>query len=66
MPDKDPSDSTPDYMADKFIALRAYEYWEKRGSPFGSPTVDWFKAIEDIKDDMTRASGTRFSMKEST
>jgi hypothetical protein len=49
---------TPDYMAYAFIALRAYDYWEKRGSPFGSPTVDWYKALEDIKTDMTRASGS--------
>jgi hypothetical protein len=58
MTDKNPANSSPDYMADKFIALRAYEYWEKRGKPFGSPTDDWFRAIEDINGEMTQASGT--------
>ena len=22
----------------------AYEYWERRGRPFGSPEIDWFAA----------------------
>jgi len=47
---------SPDYMADRFIALRAYDYWEQRGRPFGSSTVDWFKSIKDIHSEMTVAS----------
>lgn len=23
---------------------RAYEYWERRGRPYGSPEIDWFAA----------------------
>jgi hypothetical protein len=26
----------------------AYRYWEKRGSPFGSPDEDWFQAEQEI------------------
>jgi len=48
----------PDYMAYAFIALRAYYYWEKRGSPFGSPASDWYEAIKDIRSEMIRASGS--------
>jgi hypothetical protein len=55
---KDPSESTPDYMADKFIALRAYGHWENRGQPFGSPEIDWHRAVGEINLEMTRASGT--------
>ncbi len=31
------------------IAVRAYYHWERRGRPFGSPDVDWYWAIEDLK-----------------
>ena len=31
------------------VAVRAYYHWERRGRPFGSPDVDWFWAIEDLK-----------------
>jgi hypothetical protein len=44
-------------LAERFIALRAYEYWVQRGCPFDSPDIDWFKAIEDIRREMTQASG---------
>ena len=27
----------------------AYEYWEKRGHPIGSPEVDWFAAENDVR-----------------
>jgi len=49
---------SPDYMGDKFIAIRAYQFWEDRGKPFGSPDLDWFRAKEDIRREMTRVSGT--------
>jgi hypothetical protein len=47
-----------DYIGDKFIAVRAYLHWQDRGKPFGSPELDWFRAKEDIRREMTRASGT--------
>src|SRR6266699_3689807 len=31
------------------IAVHAYYHWERRGRPFGSPEVDWYWAIEDLK-----------------
>jgi len=27
----------------------AYQHWEKRGRPFGSPEVDWFAAEEALR-----------------
>jgi hypothetical protein len=36
-------------MAEKQIALRAYDLWERRGRPIGSPEVDWFRAVKDYK-----------------
>jgi hypothetical protein len=35
-------------MMDKQIAQLAYHYWEERGRPFGSPEVDWYRAIEEL------------------
>jgi hypothetical protein len=31
------------------IAVHAYYHWERRGRPFGSPEVDWYWAVEDLK-----------------
>ena len=31
------------------IAVHAYYHWERRGRSFGSPEVDWYWAIEDLK-----------------
>ena len=31
------------------IALHAYYHWERRGRSLGSPEVDWYWAIEDLK-----------------
>ena len=52
------STAPTDYMGDKFIAQRAYQYWEQRGRPFGSPEIDWLKAIDNIHLEMTFASGS--------
>jgi hypothetical protein len=30
------------------IELRAYQFWEERGRPWGTPDVDWFKAEEEL------------------
>lgn len=30
------------------IAQLAYDYWEARGRPLGSPEQDWFRAEQDI------------------
>lgn len=31
------------------IAALAYEHWEARGCPQGSPQEDWFQAAEDLR-----------------
>lgn len=30
------------------IEVLAYELWEKRGSPLGSPDEDWFRAQAEL------------------
>ncbi len=30
------------------IELRAYQYWEERGRPWGTPDVDWFMAEQEL------------------
>lgn len=37
----------PDFLGEdrhEFVAKLAYQFWEERGRPFGSPEVDWFRA----------------------
>ena len=29
-------------------ALRAYQFWEERGRPWGSPDEDWFRAENEL------------------
>jgi hypothetical protein len=41
-------------MIEKEIAILAYEHWQKRGRPFGSPQIDWFRAVEDLKRECQR------------
>lgn len=31
------------------IAARAYQLWQDRGCPDGSPEEDWLRAIEDLR-----------------
>ena len=38
------SDRPYEVMMDKEIAMLAYQYWEQRGRPIGSPEVDWYRA----------------------
>jgi Protein of unknown function (DUF2934) len=41
----------------------AYQHWEKRGGPFGSPEIDWF-AAEDAMRTYLLASGIEFARDE--
>jgi hypothetical protein len=47
------------------IALRAYQLWEARGCPIGSPEEDWLRAEEEIRgeravgDDVVRTRNKR-------
>ena len=37
----------PDFLGEdrhELVAKLAYQLWEERGRPFGSPEVDWFRA----------------------
>jgi hypothetical protein len=43
------TDSRYDAMEQKVIAQLAYQYWEQRGRPFGSPEEDWFRAEREIR-----------------
>ena len=50
---------TPDFLGEsrhEFVAKLAYEHWEGRGMPLGSPEVDWF-AAERALDESLAASG---------
>jgi len=31
------------------IAARAYQLWEERGCPIGSPEVDWYQAEQELR-----------------
>jgi Protein of unknown function (DUF2934) len=42
---------TPDFLGEsrhEFVAKRAYEHWQSRGMPLGSPEVDWFAAEQAV------------------
>jgi len=42
-----PLEIIPDFLGEdrhEFVAKLAYQLWEARGRPFGSPEVDWFRA----------------------
>ena len=45
------------------IELRAYQIWQKRGSPLGTPEEDWFRAeqelakTEDVLSSVAREAG---------
>ena len=43
---------TYDVMAEKKTAERAYYLWQRRGRPFGSPDIDWFKAVEEEQEEL--------------
>jgi hypothetical protein len=34
----------------------AYELWQQRGSPFGSPDIDWFQAEQKVRELQALAS----------
>lgn len=36
-------------MAHEEIAAHAYYHWERRGRPIGSPEVDWYWVIENLR-----------------
>jgi hypothetical protein len=46
-PPKQHNESGPDPA----VQLRAYELWEQRGRPWGTPDIDWFSAEQEIHRD---------------
>jgi Protein of unknown function (DUF2934) len=49
----------PDFPGEsrhEFVARLAYQYWEGRGKPLGSPEVDWFAAERAVYESLV-ASG---------
>ena len=46
-----PKPLTDFYAEDRHELVRklAYQHWEKRGSPFGSPEIDWFAAEKAVR-----------------
>ncbi len=42
----EPAKSKPDPLPPdhKAIAILAYQFWQERGCPNGSPEVDWYRA----------------------
>ncbi|HEX5422075.1 MAG TPA: DUF2934 domain-containing protein [Candidatus Acidoferrales bacterium] len=48
------SDQPYDVMIDKLVTERAYQHWEWRGRPIGSPEVDWYRAVDDLKRERER------------
>jgi Protein of unknown function (DUF2934) len=50
---------TPDFHGEthhEFVARLAYQHWEGRGMPPGSPEVDWFAAEQAVYESLV-ASG---------
>ena len=46
----------PDVQAQ--IAVLAYNFWKERGSPNGTPEIDWLKAEQELKT-TTKTRSTR-------
>jgi hypothetical protein len=46
-----PKPLTDFYGEDRYELVQklAYQHWEKRGSPFGSPEIDWFAAEKAMR-----------------
>jgi Protein of unknown function (DUF2934) len=56
---------TPDFLGEsrhEFVAKLAYQYWEQRGMPLGSPEVDWFAAERAVYQSLV-ASGLGFAIR---
>jgi hypothetical protein len=54
-----PLELMPDFLYEsrqEFVETLAYKLWAKRGSPLGSPDVDWFAAEHAVYESLV-ASG---------
>ena len=50
-----------DLTPDGRISHLAYQFWQQRGRPFGSPEIDWTHAEYQIKRDMEPLSESNFA-----
>src|SRR5260370_33761337 len=58
-----PVELTPDFLGEsrhEFVARLAYQLWERRGMPLGSPEVDWLAAERALYESLV-ASGAVFA-----
>jgi hypothetical protein len=39
---------SPDVPDEESVAELAYQYWEERGRPQGTPQEDWYRAVQDL------------------
>ena len=49
---------TPDFLGEsrhEFVARLAYQYWERRGMPVGSPEIDWFAAERSLYESLVKS-----------
>jgi hypothetical protein len=55
-PEQNEVKNSPQYqepiLTHQHIAERAYELWEARGCPHGSPELDWIQAEEELRDSL--------------
>lgn len=55
-----PVELTPDFLGEsrhELVARLAYQHWERRGMPLGSPEVDWLAAERALYESLV-ASGS--------
>ena len=45
----DPEVRRSEAVDESAVAIRAYELWQERGAPLGSPETDWLRAEEELK-----------------
>ena len=50
-----------DLTLDGRISCLAYQFWRQRGSPFGSPEIDWSYAEYQIKRNIEPLSESNFT-----
>jgi len=64
---------TPDFPGEsrhEFVAKLAYQNWEERGRPLGSPDIDWFAAEQALYQSLvasglvSRSASNRQDMKQ--
>jgi hypothetical protein len=44
--DMHPADAHPSHAE---VRLLAFQLWQERGAPFGTPEIDWFRAEGQLK-----------------